>query len=154
LINIGLKIELKEKGKRENEINIELDEAIYTNILITNQKVINLKNNDLAVSNNDNIEFINKFEITGKMIGGKGIIDFTELDNENICILKSHGIKIYKRMNNGDYEKIKMINFDTPQLNSYNYYKIKNISDNNIAILSNIKEKNLFPFFYHILIIN
>ena len=48
--------------------------------------MIKLKNNELAVSNNDNIEFIKKFEITGKMIGEKGIIDFTELDNENICI--------------------------------------------------------------------
>jgi len=126
LINIGLKIELKEKEKRENEINIELDEAINTNILITNKKVIKLKNNDLAVGNDNKIEFIKNFEINGKMIREKEIIDFTELDNENFCILKSHGIIIYKRMDNGDYEKIKMINFDTPQMNSYNYYKIIN----------------------------
>ena len=107
MINIGLKIELKEKEKRENEINIEPYEAIYINILITNQKVMKLKNNDLAVSNNNNIEFIKNLEITGKMIGEKGIKDFTELDNENICILKSHDIVIYKRMDNGDYEKNK-----------------------------------------------
>lgn len=145
MINIGLKIELKEK--RENEINIEPDEAIYPNILITNQKVMKIKNNDLAVSNNNNIEFIKNLEITGKMIGEKGIKDFTELDNENICILKSHDIVIYKRMDNGDYGKIKMLNFDIFQLNSYNYYKIINISNNNIAILSNIKkEKSFFHF--------
>lgn len=147
MINIGLKIELKEKEKRENEINIELDEAIYTNILITNQKVIKLKNNDLAVGNDNKIEFIKNFEITGKMIREKEIIDFTELDNENFCILKSHGIIIYKRMDNGDYEKIKMINFDRPQMNSYNYYKIINISGNNIAILSNTKEEKSFFHF-------
>ena len=44
-------------------------------------------------------------------------------------------------------KKIKMINFDIFQLNSYNYYKIINISNNNIAILSNIKkEKSFFHF--------
>ena len=52
-------------------------------------------------------------------------------------------------MDNGDYEKIKVINLDTFHLYnySYSYYRIKNISNNHIAILSYFKQEKSFLSF-------
>ena len=142
LIYIGLKIYLKEKEKRENEINIELDEYLQTTALHGNQKVIKLKNGDLASSHSNCIEFDKNFEKPGRLINESGIIDFDELENETICILvkqipNDFELLIYKREDIGDYRKIKIINLNVV----YSYYKIKSIPNNNIALLSYIKDQ-------------
>ena len=143
LINIGLKIDLKDKEKRENEINICSDDIIYSTMINGNRKVIKLKNGELAVSSTNKIEFFKNLKITEKVIQAGIITDFAELENENICILKLQDIEIYERNENSDYKKIKVI-----QLNLIdNYYKINNISENSIALLSKEQQKkNFFTF--------
>ena len=160
MIYINLKIYLKEREeKKENEMNIEFDKYIHTAALYHIINLVKLKNGSLASLHYKGIEFIKNFGEPGKMINEADIIDFVELDNENICILRKWGyyraeIIIYKRMDNGDYEKIKAID-----LNEYNpqnlndgvdYYKIISISNNNMALLSFTSllnnEKSIFSF--------
>ena len=143
-INIYLKIDLQEKETRNNEIDIEFEKILNTNNFFIIKKLILLKNGNLAVCYINNISIFKNFEEVENNIEEKNIIDFVELDNENISILKEDFLIIYKKMKNNEYEKIQNINL---QANSNNYYKIKNIS-NNIALLSYIKkEKSILTFF-------
>ena len=131
LINICLKIDLKEKETRENELNIELKENIHPSVIDAIKKVIKLKNGDLALSYSNHIVFIRNREETGLIINEKGIKDFVELDNGNIIIFTDDFLIVYEKKDNDNYEK-RVINFIYP----YHIYKIKSLSNNNIAILS------------------
>ena len=144
LINIHLKINLQEKEMRNNEIDIEFERIINEKIFFDKiKKIFLLKNGNLAVCFENNISFFKNLEEVENDIKEIKMIDFTELDNENFCILKEKDLAIYKRMDNKEYKKIQNINLQT---NSNHYYKIMNIS-NNIALLSYIeKEKSLLTF--------
>ena len=131
MINICLKIDLKEKETRENELNIELKENIHPSVIDSIKKVIKLKNGDLALSYSNRIVFIRNREETGLIINEKGIKDFVELDNGNIIIFTDDFLIVYEKKDNDNYEK-RVINFIFP----YHIYKIKSLSNNNIAILS------------------
>ena len=142
-INVFLKIDLKEKENRDNEINIEFDRILNKDIfLIDFKKIIKLKNGDLAIGCQNCINILKNLEETKIMTRNEIITDFDELDNENICILNNHDIHIFKRISNGEYERKRIIHLNTTQ-SCYNY-KIKNISNNNIAILSFVKEEKSF----------
>ena len=149
LIKICLKMNLKDKEKIKNEINIDSEEIVYQSNLNGIKKVIKLRNGDLAVGSETQIEFISNFKVIGKTRIEEYIKDFDELDNGNICILKTNymhytnDVIIYQK---NIYEKIKVINLyvNNPlhqanaELNKY--YKIKSISGNNIALLSFVSE--------------
>ena len=138
-INIYLKIDLKEEEIRNNEINIELDKII--NCLSNYQKMIKLKNGNLAACDFSFVDIYKNLEERIKTINEVKTTDFVELDNENICILTESDIKIYKKDILNDYVKIRTINLNQNQI----YYKIMNITNNNMAILSYIEnEKSYF----------
>ena len=89
-INILLKIDLKEKEIRKNEINIEFDKILNKNIFIWRaifKKILKLKNEDLAIGCRCCINIIKNLEETKIKIEEEIITDFDELDKENICIL-------------------------------------------------------------------
>ena len=143
-INIFLKIDLKDKEIRKNEINIEFDKFLNKDIfLIGFIKLIKLRNGNLAVGCQKCIYIFKNLEETNiKIVGEINIIDFDELDNENICILTENELEVFERIDNGNYINKISIHLNSIQI-SYNY-KIKKISNNNITFLSCIKNEKSF----------
>ena len=143
-IIIYLKIDIKEKEIRKKEINIISREILNKNNTINfyylseMKNIILLKNGDLACYSHKAVVFYRNLNENKKYLEERDIIDLVELDNKNICILKEKSINIYT-INNKEFQKIKEINLN---LNLYEiYYNIKNITENNIALLSYISQR-------------
>ena len=77
-LDASLKASRVSSGPKKLIQSFFFDWTFFDNEFLKIQKQAKKEKND---------EFIKNLEITGKMIGEKGIKDFTELDNENICIL-------------------------------------------------------------------
>ena len=131
------------KEIRKNEINIEFDKFLNKdNFLIGFIKIIKLRNGNLAVGCQNGINIFKNLEETNIKIGEINIIDFDELDDENICILRKDELDVFKRIDNGNYINKERIHLNSIPI-SYNY-KIKNLSNNNIAFLSFVKNEKSF----------
>ena len=117
-----LKVDLKIKESRTNEINIELNRILKIDL---GKKLIKLKNGDLAFSCVSNVKsriyFIKNLNKDYFLTFCEKIIDFIQLENENISILFKNKIDIYKK-ENLYYIKNKEI-----KLGKHKYYYIKNM---------------------------
>ena len=142
-INIYLKMDLKEKEERKNEINISMEKIIFRlyKSKFKIQKILKLKNGDLAFANEAFFITLKNLELFTKIDLKKCITDFIELDNQNICVLMEENtfLVILFRKNN-ILEKGKTINLLQDKI----YYNLKNIINSNIAILSYIYNKKTY----------
>ena len=139
-ISILLKIDLKEKEERKNEINIKMDKKILQDAISNFVKIIKLKNGDLACLSKHNKIIISKNLSIYKILEiEERASDIVELDNEKLCVLQNGKLSIYNIKN---YELKKETKIKLNE--NIFYYNLKSISTNKISLLSERTELNLF----------
>ena len=142
-ISLYLRIKIKEEEIRKNEINLLMDKKLEISIFFS-KKIIALKDGNLALlCGSYKIIFLKNLQIW-QILKDKDIVDFIQLENEKLCVLKLEKVIIYN-INNYNFIKEKEIIF-----NDYKefYYSLKHISDNNMAFLSYKKEYFFFFKFF------
>jgi hypothetical protein len=130
-IEIDLKMDLKDKENRENQINIEFDGIIKRSVI----KMIKLNNGDLALALymcNKILLFKNLKEEKNPLVEEEeDIQNFIQLNNNKVVIVFNHKIKIYNFVNQSLILETK-ISFNDGYYNGL----IRKIDMNNFAFLS------------------
>lgn len=133
-INIYLKIDLLDEEYSKNEINLNFVKILNKESNITGKNLLKLKNGNLAYIQHIaySLYFYKNLKEEKKNINTDSeIIDFIQLENEQLVILFYNKIAFYN-IKDLSYNKEKKIQLDVTK----EYYKLKNASNNNMALLS------------------